>query len=182
MKNKTFKITTKTIAYMAMFMALQVVLELAFKVVPGQPQGGSITLSLVPILLASYLLGGYYGIVVGACCCGLHFVLGLATYWGPWSLFLDYLIPLAVIGIASFFKNFEIKGHVVYPGIIVVMILKFISHYLSGAWLFGAYAPEGMNPWWYSFGYNLAYCLPTLIICYIGFVLIYPRLNTSIKL
>ena len=61
---------------MAMFMALQVVLELAFKVVPGQPQGGSITLSLVPILLASYLLGGYYGIVVGACCCGLHFVLG----------------------------------------------------------------------------------------------------------
>ena len=54
MKNKTFKITTKTIAYMAMFMALQVVLELAFKVVPGQPQGGSITLSLVPILLASY--------------------------------------------------------------------------------------------------------------------------------
>ena len=56
MKNKTFKITTKTIAYMAMFMALQVVLELAFKVVPGQPQGGSITLSLVPILLASYLL------------------------------------------------------------------------------------------------------------------------------
>ena len=83
MKNKTFKITTKTIAYMAMFMALQVVLELAFKVVPGQPQGGSITLSLVPILLASYLLGGYYGIVVGACCCGLHFVLGLATYWGP---------------------------------------------------------------------------------------------------
>lgn len=37
MKNKTFKITTKTIVYMAMFMALQVVLELAFKVVPGQP-------------------------------------------------------------------------------------------------------------------------------------------------
>ena len=56
------------------------------------------------------------------------------------------------------------------------------QHYLSGAWLFGAYAPEGMNPWWYSFGYNLAYCLPTLIICYIGFALIYPRLNTSIKL
>ena len=76
MKNKTFKITTKTIAYMAMFMALQVVLELAFKVVPGQPQGGSITLSLVPILLASYLLGGYYGIVVGACCCGLNFRVG----------------------------------------------------------------------------------------------------------
>lgn len=56
MKNKTFEINTKTMSYMAMFMALQVVLELAFKVIPGQPQGGSITLSLVPILLAAYLL------------------------------------------------------------------------------------------------------------------------------
>ena len=85
---------------MAMFMALQVVLELAFKVVPGQPQGGSITLSLVPILLASYLLGGYYGIVVGACCCGTAFCFRVGYILGAMVIILDYLIPLAVIGIA----------------------------------------------------------------------------------
>lgn len=179
---KEFKLNTKTMAYMAMFMALQVILEMVFQIIPGQPQGGSITLSLLPILLASYLLGSTYGFIVGACSCILHFAFGLASYWGPWSVLLDYFIPLAIIGLADLFKNIKIKNHTVYTGIIVVMILKFISHYLSGAWLFAEYAPEGMNPWWYSFGYNMAYCLPTLIISYIAFVIIYPRLKNTIKL
>ena len=54
MNKKT--LSTRAIAYVALFIAMQLVLEGLFKVVPGQPEGGSITLSLLPIVLASYKL------------------------------------------------------------------------------------------------------------------------------
>ncbi|MEG0452482.1 MAG: energy-coupled thiamine transporter ThiT [Coprobacillus sp.] len=170
-------LSVKMMSNIAMFMALQIVLELAFKIIPGQPQGGSITLALLPILLASYLLGAKAGLIVGIGSCALQFALGMAVYFGPWSVALDYLIPLAVVGIAVIFKNIKMGKYTLYTGIIITMILKFISHYLSGAWLFAEYAPEGVNSWVYSFGYNIIYCLPTLIISYIAFIVIYPRLE-----
>lgn len=170
-------LSVKMMSYIAMFMALQIVLELAFKIIPGQPQGGSITLALLPILFASYILGVRAGLMVGIGSCVLQFVLGMAVYFGPWSVALDYLIPLAVMGIAVVFKNIKIGKYTFYTGIVVTMILKFVSHYFSGAWLFAEYAPEGMNPWIYSIGYNIIYCLPTLIISYIAFIAIYPRLQ-----
>ena len=54
MNKKT--LSTRAIAYVALFIAMQLVLEALFKVVPGQPEGVSITLSLLPIVLASYKL------------------------------------------------------------------------------------------------------------------------------
>lgn len=171
------KLDVKSISYMSMFIALQIVLEYVFKLIPSQPQGGNISLDLLPIILASYLMGSGYGLIVGFVSCLLHFVLGLASYYGPWSVLLDYLVPLSIVGISSLFKDIKIKNTTIYTGIIITMILKFISHYLSGAWLFAEYAPEGVSPWAYSFGYNIVYCLPTLIICYIGFIVVYPRLK-----
>lgn len=173
------KLTAKTLSYMAMFVALQIVMQLIFSVIPGQPQGGSITLDLLPIVLASYLMGSGYGLLVGATSCLLQFALGMATYiYGPWSILLDYVIPITIVGASEAFKNIQVKDYTIYSGIIVTMVLKFVSHYLSGAWLFAEYA-EG-NPWIYSFGYNIVYCLPTLIVTYIAFVLIYPRLKNAI--
>ncbi len=40
MNKKT--LSTRAIAYVALFIAMQLVLEVLFKVIPGQPQGGSI--------------------------------------------------------------------------------------------------------------------------------------------
>lgn len=174
------KLTAKTMAFMAMFTALQIVLQLAFKVIPGQPQGGSISLDLVPIILVSYLMGSGYGLLVGVMSTVLQFALGLAEFWGPWSVVLDYLVPIAIVGASAVFENIQLKNYTIYTGIIITMILKFISHYLSCAWLFAEFAPEGMNPWIHSFGYNIVYCLPTLILCYIGFVVIYPRLKNAL--
>ena len=172
-----FKLYVKSIAYLSMVIALEIVLNLIFKIVPGQPQGGSISMDLLPIILASYLMGSGYGLLAGFMVCILHFVLGLASFYGPWSVVLDYLVPLSIVGLASLFKNIKLGKFEIYTGIIITMILKFVSHYLSGAWLFAEYAPEGVNPWIYSFVYNIVYCLPTLILCYIGFIYIYPRIN-----
>ncbi len=171
------KLDVKAMAYLSMFIALEIVLNRLFNLFPGQPQGGNISMDLLPIIMAGYLMGSGYGLLAGFMVCILHFVLGFASFYGPWSVVLDYLIPLSIVGIASLFKNIKVGKYEIYTGIIVTMILKFISHYLSGAWLFAEYAPEGMNPWIYSFGYNIAYCLPSLVLCYIGFVYVYPRLK-----
>ena len=94
----------------------------------------------------------------------MQFVLGLASYYGPWSVVLDYLVPLSTLGIVGFIPNFKLGKTEVYTGIFVGMILKLISHLLSGAVLFASYAPKNMNPWVYSFLYNIGYNVGTLIL------------------
>lgn len=182
MEKLKVKLNAKTMAYMAMFIALQLVLQIIFSFVPGQPQGGNVSIDLLPIILASYLLGAGYGLLVGVTATLLQFALGMASFYGPWSVVLDYLVPITIVGASSLFKNIKIKGKEIYVGIIVTMIIKFASHFASGAWLFGEYCPEGMNVYAYSFGYNIVYCLPTFILIYIAFILVYPRLKNSIKL
>lgn len=175
------KLDTKALAYMALFVAMHIVLEYVFKMIPSQPQGGNITLSLLPIFLSAYLMGPGYGVIVGLLCALLEFALGLATFYGPWSVMLDYVCPLAILGIAPLFKNIKAGKVTIYLGIIVAMIGKYIIHVLSGALLFGSYAPKGMNVWVYSFSYNAIYNIGTLILTYIVFALVYPRVKNAIK-
>ncbi len=175
------KLNTKAISYMALFVAMHIVLEYIFKIIPGQPQGGNITLALLPIFLSAYLMGPGYGIIVGLVCSAVQFALGLAVFYGPWSVLLDYVLPLAVLGLAPLFKSIKLKNGELYTGIFVCMVLKYFIHVLSGAWLFGQYAPKGMNPWVYSLGYNAIYNVGTLILTYVVFVIVYPRVKNSIK-
>ena len=174
------KLNTKAVAYMALFVAMQVVLEAIFMIIPGQPQGGSITLSLLPIYLGAYLMGSGYGLIIGLTSSLLQFALGLASYWGPWSVMLDYVVPLTICGVAGFFPDIKVAGKEFPLGIVIASLLKYGSHVLSGAWLFGAYAPEGMNPWIYSLIYNFFYNFWTMLITIIVFMLIYPRLKKAI--
>ena len=58
------------------------------------------------------------------------------------------------LGLSGFFSN---KKNGLYIGYIVAIIGRFICSFLSGFLFFGEYAPEGMNPVWYSFLYNIFY-------------------------
>ncbi|HIU14302.1 MAG TPA: energy-coupled thiamine transporter ThiT, partial [Candidatus Fimiplasma intestinipullorum] len=40
----------------------------------------------------------------------LQFVLGIALYYGPWSVLLDYVLPLAVCGLASLIKIVRVRN------------------------------------------------------------------------
>lgn len=175
------KLNTKALSYMALFVAMHIVLEYLFKIIPAQPEGGSITLSLLPIFLCAYLMGPGYGIIVGLVCAAVQFALGLAVFYGPWSVLLDYVLPLAVLGLAPLFHSIALKKGTFYTGIVVSMVMKYFIHVLSGALLFASYAPKGMNPWVYSLGYNAIYNIGTLILSYVVFALVYPRVKNSIK-
>lgn len=169
------KWNVKSIVLIAMFMAITIVLSVLNEFLPQMPQGGTISIDIIAIFLCAYFMGAGYGVICGVGVAILQFVLGMATYYGPWSVLLDYVLPLAVCGIAPLIKLKKKEILSLITGITFSMILKYISHYLSGAWLFAEYA-EG-NPWIYSFWYNLYYNLGTWIVCLIVVPILYFRLK-----
>lgn len=169
-----------TLVFIALFSAIQIVLEFTNQFVPSLPQGGSISYSIIAIFLASYLLGVKEGILVGFVSSILQFALGMASFYGWWSVLLDYVLPLSLCGMAGLIKNVKFKKMELPIGVIFAMVLKFIPHYLSGAVLFGEYAGD-QNPYLYSLTYNLSYNIPTLIVCFILVMLVYPKLSIYFK-
>ena len=77
------KFSVKTMAYMALLLAMTVVLTYVDSFVPSMPQGGDwISFAVIPIILTSYLMGVGYGVIVGSLGAVLQFVLGMAQYYG----------------------------------------------------------------------------------------------------
>lgn len=164
------KLTVKTMTYMAMFAAIQVVLEYLTKFTPQMPQGGNVAFSLIAIILCGYLMGASYGIVVGIVCCGIHFAMGLASFYGPLSVIFDYLLPMMLMGMGVLIPNIK-----TFPtGIVVTMVLKTICHLISGYYAFQTPLPGNL-------AYNLPYNIATMIACVILFMVLYPRLKNVVK-
>ena len=175
------KFSVKNMAYMALLLAMTVVLTYVDSFVPSMPQGGDwISFAVIPIILTSYLMGVGYGVIVGSLGAVLQFVLGMAQYYGPWSVVLDYLLPLAVCGLAALIPNIKLKnGGEICIGITLSMVLKFLSHYFSGAVLFAVYAGD-QNPFIYSLIYNLPYCAVTWIFSLVVVSLLFKPLKRAI--
>lgn len=128
------------------------------------PWGGSIDLSMLPILLFCVRWGFGPGMVVSCAHAILQalFEGGIAIGWE--SIIGDFLLAYAVLGVAGLFK-----GRFV-PAAIVACSLRFLIHYVVGATIWAEYMPEtffGMTmttPWFYSVLYNGAYMLPDLVL------------------
>lgn len=170
------KLDVRHIVGLAMFIGLSIVLGYANKFVPEMPQGGTISFDILPIFICAYLYGAGYGVICGICVSILQFVIGVAKFYGPWSVMLDYVLPLAVCGLAPLVKNMKVKDIDIYIGVVFAMILKFLCHFASGAFLFAEYAPAGQSPIFYSLTYNIPYNLLTMILNMVLMSLIYKRI------
>lgn len=220
----------KTIAFMAIYMALYIALKMVGNMIPflQMPNGGSIELELIPLMIASYHLGWKYGVLCGLASFLLTIVLGFPMYFvQPIQILLDYVLPISIVGMVSLFKPFEhaskpivltvvsliglsacaavyysygmnlmalvagivlaalvialglfltsTKGHF---GIVIVMIIKYFSTVISGAYFWAEGTAAGSLPaWTFSLGYNLWYNLVTMIVC----LLMVPVLMSRIK-
>ena len=111
----------------------------------AMPQGGSVDIELVPLLLFAYRRGPKLGILVGALT-GVMKVLTGAYVLNPVQLVLDYILAYAFVGIAAFYPRFL--------WLIIAAFGQLASHVVSGAIFFAQYAPSGWNPWLYSIIYN----------------------------
>lgn len=135
------------------------------------PQGGSVALTMVPILLVAVRRGPVAGIVTGSIYGFLSMLLSGVVYH-PMSILLDYVLAFGAVGIAGFFNKSLGK---VLLGSFLGIAARFVSSLISGAVLFGAYAPEGQNPWIYSLGYQASYMIPELVICVVVLVILYKK-------
>ncbi len=153
----------------AAFVALAVICS--FIKVWEMPQGGSVALTMVPILLIAFRRGPFAGIVTGGIY-GLLSMLLAGTIYHPMSILLDYILAFALVGIAGFFRK-SLSG--VLLGTVLGIAGRFLSSLVSGAVLFGEYAPVGQNPWIYSLVYQTTYLLPELVICLVLVGILYTK-------
>jgi thiamine transporter len=148
------------------------------------PFGGSVTAgSMVPLIFFAIRWGMPYGLLVGS----IHGLLQLITqptYFAGLSvtsvilsIFLDYLVAFALLGLAGFSRK-SLKG--ILAGLFLGVTGRFVSHLLSGVVIWKSFAPENMNPWVYSFAYNGSYLGLELVICCVLVVTLFKPLKRFI--
>lgn len=180
--NKIKKIDISIVAEASVMAALAVVLSLVSKMIPGlqMPNGGSFSLSMLPLFVFALRRGSFAGLVTGAVY-GLVNLLtdGLILHWG--SIFFDYILPFALLtGVAGLFKKQAEKGLVIFTVLAVILggLVRYVFHGLSGVIFFAEYA-DGANPWFYSFIiYNLPYMLVSTVGSLVIIVILQKRLIT----
>lgn len=139
------------------------------------PNGGSIGISMLPILIISYRRGFGSGLVCGFIVSILQMLGGIYIVAMNWyaalaQVSLDYVITFPLVAFAGLFhKAFQNtdsnKKKVLFLslGTFLGGTLKFLAHFISGVVFFTNFNFPG-GPVLYSIVYNGAYMLPNIII------------------
>ena len=169
----------------AVMLALSV--ALSFVKLWSMPLGGSVTLvSMLPICLIAIKFGLPQGLGTAFVYSLFQLLQAIAEgdvfiYCEGWvtvviCVFFDYLLPFTVLGLAGLFKDFrllrkkkngeykEIRHFGIYLGLSLSVFLRFVCHFVTGVFIWGQWAPEGMGKFAYSLLYNGGYLLPELIL------------------
>ena len=137
--------------------------------------GGSIGFAMVAVLIMAYRRGLLPALLTGFIM-GLLDIMTSAYILHPVQLLLDYIFPYALVGLVGLLKPFydhskDKASKVLWliSGAIIGGLLKFLSHFLSGAIFFAdattfAWNLNNMNPYLYSFVYNIAFMGPCIIL------------------
>ncbi|MCM3745525.1 energy-coupled thiamine transporter ThiT [Sporosarcina luteola] len=151
------------------------------------PQGGSITLSMLPIILMAYRWGLAGGLLTGLITGLLQAVIG-GYIIHPVQGALDYFVAYTVVGFAAFTHGWLIKSKLagrkgsmaaaIIVGTVLGGLLRLSAHFLAGM-VFFADAAGDKPAWLFSLGYNATYMIPSIILCAIVAVVLFtsaPRL------
>lgn len=175
-------------------------LVLSFVKVFEMPYGGSITLcSMLPVAFFGYRYGAKWGIGAAFVYSITQMIFGLsgirALTGGAViaSVLFDYIIAFSVLGLAGIFRKSKLTDKCSFTfGIIFVILLRYISHIISGVLCYAEYAEwyfsqEGFQfgawvlnhfsgfslSFFYSVVYNAMFILPEMILsAVVAFLLI----------
>ena len=177
--------------FQMVFSAVMVALATVLSVIPVMqlPFGGSVTLfSQVPILTVSWILGVPWGLASGLAYAILQllvggignfsYVQGILAY--IILVFADYLVPFTFLGFAGMFKRVIKNPYVAAgTGTVLVCLVRYISHFISGATIWTEYAPDTAIKavLAYSASYNASYMIPETIISVVGICVVIALLN-----
>ena len=125
------------------------------------PQGGSVNLELVPLIVFAWRHGLKWGCGVGVLTGILNILLG-GYVVHPVQAILDYPAAYGAMGLSALFPGRGVVSRI--AGLVVAGLVQFACHVGSGVVFFASYAPEGTNPWVYSAVYNGSFIVPKLLI------------------
>ena len=152
-------------AELSLAIALAAVLSLFKLKLPHLLYGGSVSLDSVPLLVAAFRHGPVAGGMAGLAYGVVHFAM--APYFvHPIQLVLDYPLAYATVGVAALgvSRRVTFAWPRLASAIAVAATVRLGLHFLSGVVYFGHLAPEGMEVWRYSLGYNASYLIPEAVL------------------
>lgn len=173
---------TLIMAEVSMMTAAAIILDL-LTFLRFWPQGGSVSLAMVPVLLIAFRRGWKVGLVTG-------FLYGIGNMiYNPFIVhwlqaLLDYPIAFMLLGAAGIVPLFKqsakwLTALWLLAGTLLAAALRFAAHFTAGVVWFGDMAPEGTPVEVYAFFYNLSYILPSAGVSAAVLILLYfaaPRL------
>lgn len=149
-KLKGYKLNVQSLSRIGLIAAITIVLYM-IKIVPF-PQGGGFTLlHILPIMILSAIFGIKEGLMCAIIVAGLKIVIQPPFF--PLQIPLDYFGGMMPIAFAPILGTMSRRKLVL--GATLSGIFSTLFSILSGVIFFGEFAPEGMNVWIYSIGYNL---------------------------
>ncbi len=136
------------------------------------PQGGSVSIAMVPVFLMALRWGVKGGVVTGLLLGLLQIVSGTAYILTPIQGVLDYIVAFSVVGLSGLvFSLIQTNGNnrmvnVLYVvlGILLGSSLRFLAHFIGGIVFFGSGAADGQSVIMFSLLYNLSYMLPSVLV------------------
>ena len=189
-KKEVFNVT-----FSAIMLSFAVVLELLFKfvLILEMPNGGGLSLAMLPLIVASIVCGFKYGVFVGIGYGLLDCFLLDGYSFSLASFLLDYMLAYISVCIASLFRGKILDGKKWYfvLAVALVFVARWIFNSFSGivnaevwgydqAFLEGMFGEgKGSTIWLYIYSfiiYNLPYLSVTCLMCAVVGILIYPVL------
>jgi thiamine transporter len=122
------------------------------------PQGGSVSLELLPIIFVAVRRGVVPAATAGLLYGLLQLALPGAFIFHPAQAALDYPLAFMALAVAGFV---DVRGwRSLALAVALALLARFVCHFLSGLIFFAAYAPDWEAPWLYAATYNLLYLVP----------------------
>ncbi len=178
--------------FMAMYAALAIVLDYVKEFIPFTSiwaNGGSIDISLIPLVFASIHLGWKWGLATGLLEFVVSYVVGatklyFAAYSPVLGFLCDYIIPIVIMGVASFLmtkKKSSFNIILMEVGIVICMAIRIFSQVISGVYCWVEASEIGTAAAWaFSAQYNLSYGVPTLVMLVIVMPILYKAFEKQI--
>jgi thiamine transporter len=142
------------------------------------PQGGSVSLELLPLIFVAIRRGIVPGLVAGLLYGFLQLGLPGAYVVHPLQAALDYPLAFMALATAGLVSVGDVTTRRGARQLVLAVALgvsaRFVFHFLSGLVFFAEYAPHWQAPWLYSITYNLLYLVPEAAL---SVVLLWPLLR-----
>lgn len=144
------------------------------------PNGGSISIGMLPIFVYCVRWGWKSGFLASFAYGILQLIFDGAYAWGPWSMLLDYILAYGALGVAGFFSR---KKGDIFLGTVVGTLARFVFSFISGVTLYRIYEPTELmgatfvNPWLYSFVYNISYIGLSAVVILVIFAAAYKPMK-----